>query len=167
MTQTKEQKAAYKRAWYERNKEKCTERARQHYLDNQDQKKEHAKKWREDNREQHRAYSSKWNQENKDAYYVRLAQWYKDNPEKRAYYKAKRKAAKLKRTPEWLSEFDLLKIKCIYQVAAMRNAESDTEWHVDHIVPLQGTNVSGLHVPWNLRVIPAAENIRKSNKFYG
>ena len=76
-----------------------------------------------------------------------------------------RKSAKLKRTPAWLTEFDLLKIKCLYQLAAMRTRESDRVWHVDHIIPLQGEKVSGLHVPSNLRVIPAVENNRKYNRY--
>jgi hypothetical protein len=76
---------------------------------------------------------------------------------------ANRRAAKIQRTPAWLSEFDKLKIKCLYQLAAMRNRESDQKWHVDHIIPLQGANVSGLHVPGNLRVIPALDNMRKNN----
>ena len=70
----------------------------------------------------------------------------------------------MQRTPKWLSDFDLLKMQCYYQLAAMYSKESGQQWHVDHIVPLQGKTVSGLHVPWNLQVIPADENIRKSNK---
>lgn len=78
---------------------------------------------------------------------------------------ATRRAAKLKRTPAWLTEFDKLKIKCLYQLAAMRNRESGQKWHVDHIIPLQGELVSGLHVPSNLRVILATENLSK-NRYY-
>jgi hypothetical protein len=69
------------------------------------------------------------------------------------------------RTPKWLTSFDKLRIRCIYQVSAMRTRETGEQWHVDHIIPLQGKTVSGLHVPNNLRVILASENISKKNKF--
>lgn len=76
----------------------------------------------------------------------------------------KRRAAKLQRTPKWLTDGDLFEIECIYTYAAALN-KVGLVYHVDHIIPLQGKIVSGLHVPENLRVIPARENISKRNKF--
>ena len=78
---------------------------------------------------------------------------------------AARKKVIRQRTPTWLTEFDKLKIKCIYQVAAMLTRENGEPWHVDHIIPLQGKNVSGLHVPSNLRWMRGVDNISKKNKF--
>ena len=75
-----------------------------------------------------------------------------------------RYAGKKNRTPQWLTEFDLLAIKCKYQVAAMLNRESSDRWDVDHIVPLNGKTVSGLHVPWNLQVIKSELNKQKGNR---
>jgi len=77
---------------------------------------------------------------------------------------ARKKVVK-QQTPAWLTAFDKLKIKCMYQVAAMYTKESGEPWHVDHIVPLQGTSVSGLHTPLNLRVIRGTENLSKKNKY--
>ena len=57
-----------------------------------------------------------------------------------------RKLSKMQRTPAWLTDFDKLKMSCIYSVAAMLTRENKEPWHVDHIVPLQGKNVCGLHV---------------------
>ena len=76
----------------------------------------------------------------------------------------KYKLKKINATPKWLSESQLLHIKCKYQLAAMLNVHGVEAWHVDHIVPIRGKDVCGLHVPWNLRVIPAKENMTKGNK---
>ena len=78
---------------------------------------------------------------------------------------AKRRAVKLQRTPAWLTDFDRLKIKCLYSVAAMLTRENKESWHVDHVIPLQGNLVSGLHVPSNMRVLRGKENISKHNNF--
>lgn len=87
------------------------------------------------------------------------------NQTRRTAQERTRKASKLKRTPAWLTDFDKLHMECLYQVAAMRTRESGYAWHVDHVIPLQGKAVSGLHVPSNLRVIPATENLRKNNSY--
>lgn len=78
--------------------------------------------------------------------------------------RAKRRAAKLNRTPIWLTKDHLEEIKDYYTAAEMFRQYTGEQYHVDHVVPLQGENVSGLHVPWNLQVLPAKENLMKSNK---
>ena len=76
-----------------------------------------------------------------------------------------RRLGKMQRTPLWLTDFDKLKIQCFYSVAAMLTRENKEPWHVDHIVPLQGKTVSGLHVANNLQVLPAKLNLAKANIF--
>jgi hypothetical protein len=76
-----------------------------------------------------------------------------------------RKKVVKQRTPMWLSPFDRLKIKCYYSVAAMLARNNKEPWHIDHIVPLQGKLVSGLHVPNNLQFLRGVDNVRKKNKF--
>ena len=85
----------------------------------------------------------------------------KENPAAQAAICANRRAAKLQRTPKWA---DRSAIKAIYEHAAFMTRVCNEPFHVDHFYPLQGEFVSGLHVPANLRIITATENVRKSNK---
>ena len=80
---------------------------------------------------------------------------------------AKYRAMKLNATPTSTSEFYEFFMNEIYSLSRLRSELTGTGWHVDHIVPLNNANVCGLHVPANLRVIPAKENLLKSNKFIG
>jgi hypothetical protein len=75
---------------------------------------------------------------------------------------AKRRAAERQRTPKWA---DLVAIRTVYERARRREVETNIPHHVDHIIPLQGEFVSGLHVANNLQVLPGTENIRKRNRF--
>jgi hypothetical protein len=67
--------------------------------------------------------------------------------------------------PKWVDSEELWLIKEVYDLAALRTKLFGFSWHVDHIVPLQGALVSGLHTIGNLQVIPGVENMSKSNKF--
>lgn len=77
----------------------------------------------------------------------------------------KYQSARLKRTPAWLTEDDLWMMEQAYDIAKERTRVFGFPWHVDHVIPLQGKLVSGLHVPHNMQVIPATDNCSKSNKF--
>lgn len=87
------------------------------------------------------------------------------NPAKVAALDAKRRASKMQRTPKWLTPSELLRIECMYSLASMLNKHGVESWHVDHIIPLQGKKVSGLHVYSNLRVVPSSENLAKGNRY--
>lgn len=78
---------------------------------------------------------------------------------------AKRHAAKMKRTPAWLTQDDFWMIEQAYELATLRTKMFGFVWHVDHAIPLQGKSVSGLHVPTNLQVIPWLDNVKKANKY--
>ena len=67
--------------------------------------------------------------------------------------------------PKWLTKKDLTKIKNIYKKASNKTKKTGIIYVVDHIVPILGKNVSGLHVSWNLRIITKVENDKKSNIF--
>ena len=74
---------------------------------------------------------------------------------------AKRRATVLQRTPKWLTKEHLAQIVAVYAEAQRLTAETGVKHHVDHVIPLMGKTVCGLHVPWNLRAIPQSENLKK------
>jgi len=94
----------------------------------------------------------------------RLNDYNKKYPDRHLARTRKRQLSKLNRIPKWLTKSDWINIKCKYSVAGMLSRESGRKYHVDHIIPLQGKLVSGLHVPSNIQVILATENVKKSNK---
>jgi len=67
-------------------------------------------------------------------------------------------------TPPWLTRKQKSEIRQLYQIAITMSKTTGERYVVDHIIPLQGETVCGLHVPWNLRVTTQEENLKKSNK---
>ena len=89
----------------------------------------------------------------------------KRNPEYKRFYAAQRKAHVKRATPSWLTDAQKAHIKRTYKLAQIIKCETGLDYHVDHIIPLRGENVCGLHVPENLRVLRADLNLLKSNLY--
>lgn len=88
-----------------------------------------------------------------------------NNPHWVAELRAKQRAEELQRIPKWLTTSDRKRISFIYQLARMLTDVTGEVYQVDHIIPLRGKLVSGLHVPDNLQILTRLENIRKGNKW--
>ena len=86
------------------------------------------------------------------------------HPYKRNMWASNKRAKKMERTPLWA---DMNEIQKMYRLAHILTEASfsDTEYHVDHVIPLQGDIVSGLHTHINMQVLTADANRRKWNRY--
>lgn len=111
--------------------------------------------------------SKEYYQANKSKRIHAAVEWAKSNKGKANANKKAYKMSKQRACPQWIRDNkDLMWImQEAYDLAALRTKMFGFQWHVDHKVPLRGKTVSGLHVPWNLQVIPGSENCSKSNRF--
>jgi hypothetical protein len=123
------------------------------------------KLYRERTVEQRAAYISEWRNQNREYVLTYGRDYRKKHKERYNYLCQLRKISLLQRTPNWLTDDDLWMIEQAYELASLRTKMFGFKWHVDHVIPLRGKQVSGLHVPTNLQVIPQSENQRKTNKF--
>jgi len=116
------------------------------YLVNREKRKESARRWKEANKDRHRG---------------QLKKYHEKYPWKKTVRTARRRAALINATPPWLTKEHLVEIKVIYKKAARLTAARGEPYEVDHIVPLQGGTVCGLHVPWNLRILHKSDNNKR------
>lgn len=185
------QKALHK-DWYEQNKEyakkkrieyvdkhrkEISEKKRKHYYDNIDKMKEKDRKryWSNRDKELDRRKKAYWeNPEKSRAYVVRK---YYENIER--YRELARKNAKNENVRErgarrrWLKQNATLNLtddqiqqmRDMYWLAKDLGAVSGEVYEVDHIIPLRGKDICGLHVPWNLQILPRDLNRSKNNRY--
>ncbi len=176
----KERIIAYMQEYRETHKDNLAEyrKINKDYIANQQHKywKEYCKnnktqiaiqqrKYKEANKEQIAIEQRKYKEANKEQIAAYMKEYQKANKDIINAITSRRRAAKLKAMPKWLTQQDHAEIREFYKIAQWMTIAFEEPFHVDHIVPLQGTNVCGLHVPWNLQVIFARDNISKSNKF--
>ena len=122
---------------------------KEHYSENKEVIIKRVKIWSSKNRDKRRLYLRKHYSRNKPEYVARCAMY---------------RASKMNATPPWLTPIHMAQIQEMYDVAFAKSVQTGVKHHVDHIHPLQGDNFSGLHVPWNLQVIEAFENLSKGNR---
>jgi hypothetical protein len=163
--------------WYSRNKDKAQENNKKNYLENKQAACDRSRAWKKANRERinelnrenydpekRREYFADYRKANKDKRDAYNKEWLNEHPGLANAYAAKRRDAVRKAAPSCASLQDLEEIKGIYALAKQMTELTGQPHHVDHIIPIKGKSVCGLHVPWNLQVITATENLKKSNK---
>lgn len=117
--------------------------------------------WRAKNADHVQAYSKSYWGEHKVVRQAYQSGYRERSKPLRAELQAQRRASTKQACPKWVNRKQILEV---YELAKeFRDAGIDV--HVDHIVPLRGKKVSGLHVPWNLRLCLAEHNLRKKNSF--
>ena len=110
--------------------------------------------------------SLKWRTDNKEYHTELIVRWKSKNRHRLNASESSRRASKLQATPSWLTDDQKESIITLYEIAKEYELITGEQHHVDHIIPLKGKNVCGLHVPWNLSVIPATANMKKGNKYF-
>jgi hypothetical protein len=151
-------------SWYRRNPDKARASLRASRKKNREKRKAYLDANRERNRAYQCDYYRQVTRKNKPRSPLRrpLSRETRALLERarRANNWARRKATKLRACPTWV---DRDQLRGIYVAAQILRAQGH-DVHVDHIIPLRGETVSGLHVPWNLQILPARENLRKGNR---
>jgi hypothetical protein len=161
---TPEQNRAKVAAWKRANPERARESTRRYRERTPDRRREQGKKWRQANADKVRRDRQIYTAANKEKIAERNRRYRQENKGKVLADRALRKARKRNATPPWLTVEQKAQMREAYDIAVLASAVLGEPYHVDHIMPLSGGNCCGLHVPWNLRVIRAADNLRKGNR---
>lgn len=111
------------------------------------------------------AYKQAWAEKNRDRTKAAKDRWKQNHRDKHLEQSKNNKMIRAKRIPKWVDADERWLINEAYSLARLRSKLFGFKWHVDHIIPLRNKNVCGLHTIMNLQVIPANDNLCKSNKF--
>jgi len=143
----------YKRTkeYAQNHKDKMAEYNRAYVERHPNKRRDSCALWRKGNPEKERAASKRWAENNKGRCRARVR---------------KRQMRLSYALPQWLSDEDYLQIVEMYEKARNLELSTGIPHEVDHIEPIQGKDRCGLHVPWNLRVVPRSVNRSKGNTVY-
>lgn len=156
--------AKYNREYAIKNADKIRERkkAQRNQPEVKEREKQYAKKYHAANRDHRNHVSRNWYGLNKKKVKIRRRKWARKNAGICVHRTRIREERIKLATPPWA---DLEKIKMIYVEADRISKVTGIRHHVDHVIPLNGKNVCGLHIEGNLQILTDAENCAKGNKF--
>jgi len=172
----KEDRVIKQKKWYEENKDRLSveakakrlenlehikSKSREYYYKHREERLAKCKEYVKANRDKVLERNRIYNIKNADKVKARRKEYYERTKVAHFAYTKLRACLKMDRVPSWA---DKDKIKEIYREARYLTDTTGEQHHVDHIIPLQGKNVCGLHVENNLRVVTAKENLSKNNK---
>ena len=149
------------------NPEKWKARTKRWYAANKERAAAYHKAYREKKREEKRSYFRDYYEKNAERLKARAringSVWRKANLDKARARSMRHTAAKLRAMPIWA---DHRAIDAVYEECVRVALDTGEEHHVDHMVPLQGKQVCGLHVHHNLQILPGRENQSKGARYW-
>jgi hypothetical protein len=152
---------------YQAKPEHYRAKAREWRDDNLDKQREYERQWRKDNPEKDRESARKHRKLKADYYREYDAAWRDANRARYRAFHRRRQTLKVQACPTWLTEDQIAAMVANYEQSERLTREMGILHEVDHIIPLNHPDVCGLHVPWNLQVLPREKNRQKSNSFDG
>ena len=151
---------------YKNNRESQLASWRKWHESNKDIHNIRVKRWQEANKDKTRKNAKAWVLANPEKVKAKALRYIKKNPDAYTARAVANVAKQAKRVPKWLTSDDRWMMREAYNLAKLRTQMFGFAWEVDHIIPLRGAIVSGLHVPINLQVLPKTENRDKKNHYF-
>ena len=157
-TMNMKSRVEYDKCRYSEEREQILAACAEYRRKNPEKNRERARLYREQNRDALRQKA----REKYHQYHARVVKWRKEHPDRVREYtrvsQAKRRAIEASARPRWLNDEQIREMSQKYREALALGL------HVDHIIPLRGIDVCGLHVPWNLQLLSEFENKSKGNR---
>jgi hypothetical protein len=149
------------RKWRAANKDKVKEQKARYRERNPNA----AKEYRERTKDRAAETRLEWQRANPEKVNEFCKQWRDKYPEKNLAKAIRYRASRDNRTVSWDKELTDLVVQEASHKCFLMQKLTGYAWHVDHVIPLNGKTVSGLHVWNNLSVIPASQNMSKGNRY--
>lgn len=165
----RDKKNSRKREWHFENHESQLSYMKDYRESNPEFMKFIKKRHYDHNTEEILAKGKVWRENNKEYFTIYQRDKYKENPAKFRAFSSKYRAIKIQRTLDfsdpYLKELNEFCISETFQQSEDLKRFFGVDYHVDHIIPMQGDDVSGLHVWYNLQPLEGIENSSKNNSF--